>query len=142
MSEATKKYLEKAGAILIRERNGNLEVLLGHRDREFDDWTFPKGKVEDGETVEETAIREVREETGFEITLLEKIPEIYYEFGGNTVKMTIFLGNITSGKEKISWENDKLKWIEYNKALKLLSYDNLKRSLKIAKQLLAGQKIT
>lgn len=134
--------MEKAGAILTREKNGNLEVLLGHRDRGFDDWTFPKGKVEDGETVEEAAIREVREETGFEITLSEKMPEIYYEFGKNKVKMTVFLGNITSGEKKISWENDKLEWIEYEKALELLSYDNLKEPLKAAKQFLVGQKIT
>ena len=52
-----------AGGVPVRETPVGVEVLLVHRPR-YGDWTFPKGKRERGETDEECAVREVREETG------------------------------------------------------------------------------
>lgn len=53
-----------AGGIVLRDgENGAVEVLLVHRPA-YDDWSFPKGKCEDGEREEDAAVREVEEETG------------------------------------------------------------------------------
>jgi len=57
-----------AGAVLWRIENEQLKVALVHRGR-YDDWSWPKGKVDQGETLVETAVREIREETGFKTKL-------------------------------------------------------------------------
>jgi 8-oxo-dGTP pyrophosphatase MutT (NUDIX family) len=52
-----------AGGLVWRPSPGGREVVLVHRDR-YDDWTFPKGKLDPGESWEQAAVREVFEETG------------------------------------------------------------------------------
>ena len=54
------------------------EVLVVHRPA-YDDWTFPKGKVERGETDEDCAVREVEEETGLRCTLGRELPSTEYK---------------------------------------------------------------
>ena len=65
------------GGIVVRERDDELELLVVHRPR-YDDWTFPKGKQDPGETDLETAWREVVEETGFEVRPLRELPSTAY----------------------------------------------------------------
>lgn len=69
-----------AGAVCWRERGGVLEVLLVHRPK-YNDWSWPKGKVEPGETLPETAVREVAEETGYRIHLGIPLPAARYTVG-------------------------------------------------------------
>jgi 8-oxo-dGTP diphosphatase len=57
-----------AGALLWRIEDDVLKVALVHRGR-YDDWSWPKGKVDPGETLPETAVREIREETGLKVRL-------------------------------------------------------------------------
>ncbi|MGP5731693.1 NUDIX hydrolase [Arthrobacter rhombi] len=65
------------GAIPWRISEGNLEVLLIHREK-YDDWSWPKGKLDDGETLPQCAVREVQEEVGLRITLGIPLPAIRY----------------------------------------------------------------
>ena len=60
------------GVVWRRVPDGGVEVLLVHRDR-YDDWTFPKGKLDPGETWEQAAVREVHEETGIVPVLGDEI---------------------------------------------------------------------
>ena len=57
-----------AGAILWRKEKNTLKVLLIHRGR-YDDWSWPKGKLDKGEGISEAAVREIKEETGIKISL-------------------------------------------------------------------------
>ena len=57
-----------AGAICWREENGELLVAIIHRNR-YKDWSWPKGKLDSGETLPEAAVREIREETGLKVKL-------------------------------------------------------------------------
>jgi 8-oxo-dGTP diphosphatase len=66
-----------AGAIPWRVKNDQLEVLLIHRPR-YDDWSWPKGKLDAGETVPECAVREVMEEIGLLAPLGIPLPPIHY----------------------------------------------------------------
>jgi 8-oxo-dGTP pyrophosphatase MutT (NUDIX family) len=68
-----------AGAIVARAReDGGPEILLVHRNR-YDDWSFPKGKLDPGESFEDAARREVWEETGVRIELERELPPIRYD---------------------------------------------------------------
>jgi 8-oxo-dGTP diphosphatase len=65
-----------AGGVVCRTAaDGRLEVLLVHRSQ-YDDWTIPKGKVEDGESDEDCAAREVEEEAGVRVRLLDELPSV------------------------------------------------------------------
>ena len=67
-----KRIAVSAGGLVIRVENGRPELVLGRRRRERDGyvWSLPKGTPEEGETREETAVREVREETGLDVKIL------------------------------------------------------------------------
>ncbi|WP_417217283.1 NUDIX hydrolase [Arthrobacter sp.] len=66
-----------AGAVPWRVGDGGLQVLMIHRDK-YDDWSWPKGKLDNGETIPQCAVREVREEVGLEIALGIPLPAIRY----------------------------------------------------------------
>jgi 8-oxo-dGTP pyrophosphatase MutT (NUDIX family)/phosphohistidine phosphatase SixA len=69
--------IETAGALVWRLRHGRLQVQLVHRPR-YDDWSWPKGKHEDGESLPTTAVREVTEETGKPIVVGVPLPGLQY----------------------------------------------------------------
>jgi 8-oxo-dGTP diphosphatase len=95
-----------AGGLVLRDG----EVLLVHRPR-YDDWTFPKGKAEDGETDEDCALREVREETGLDCRLGAEAGTTEY------VDSKGLRGDFTPTDEV-----DELRWAEPAAAAELLSY--------------------
>lgn len=74
-----------AGGLVWRRRSGTLQVQLVHRPR-YDDWSWPKGKLEVGESFQGAAIREVGEETGKEIVLGRPLPGLQYLTPDGTVK--------------------------------------------------------
>ncbi len=78
-----------AGALCWRVNRGVLEVLLIHRPR-YDDWSFPKGKLDDGETLPECAVREVAEEIGIKVRLGMPLPITRYDVT-KTVKKKLVL---------------------------------------------------
>jgi 8-oxo-dGTP pyrophosphatase MutT (NUDIX family) len=81
-----------AGGLVISESNPSLIALISHKNRGGGlDWVIPKGHVELGENYLQTAVREIREETGIESKILEKIGEISYSFkiGPKRIKKTV-----------------------------------------------------
>jgi 8-oxo-dGTP diphosphatase len=96
--------------------------MLVHRPR-YDDWTFPKGKVENGETDEECARREVEEETGMACELLDELPSIRYRdrFGRPKV-VRYWRMALTGGTFAPSDEVDAVEWLSPTAAAERLSY--------------------
>lgn len=76
-ASALKPAIDAAGAVVWRMRKGRLQVLLIHRPR-YDDWSWPKGKLEAGETSPDCAVREVAEETGEQVILGARLPGLSY----------------------------------------------------------------
>ncbi|MCL2453882.1 MAG: NUDIX hydrolase [Micrococcales bacterium] len=81
MSAPTNGVVRAAGALVWRVRTGHLQVALVHRPR-YKDWSWPKGKVEPGESLVATAIREVGEETGLDVVLGVPLPGLSYMASG------------------------------------------------------------
>ncbi|WP_430300544.1 NUDIX hydrolase [Rhabdothermincola salaria] len=111
-----------AGGVVWRVADGVAEVALVHRPK-YGDWTFPKGKLEEGETDEEAARREVHEETGFECVLGHELPTVRYVDGKGRHKqvryweMTIADGSFTPNDEV-----DRLQWRDLAEARSRLTY--------------------
>jgi 8-oxo-dGTP pyrophosphatase MutT (NUDIX family) len=71
-----------AGGVVIRSGLDGPELVLGKRqlDRDGISWSLPKGTPEEGETTEQTAVREVNEETGLEVRIVASVGDIHYRF--------------------------------------------------------------
>jgi 8-oxo-dGTP pyrophosphatase MutT (NUDIX family) len=119
------KVVRAGGGVLHRTRDdGTVEVLVIHRPR-YDDWTLPKGKLEPGESVEEGALREVSEETGFNGEIERRIGETSYkDRRGRPKRVTYFAMRPVSGEFEPNDEVDEVRWMPVDEANELLSYDH------------------
>lgn len=136
-------YERSCGAVVFRIINGVTRFLL-IRNRRSVNWGFPKGHMETGETPEETAIREVLEETGINIKILPGfVCKSEYKIQGRIEKMVnIFLASTTDTKTFIQKEEvEDYVWLRYDDALKTLKFENDKSILENAKKYLVENKI-
>jgi 8-oxo-dGTP diphosphatase len=121
----TSTPLVRAGGGVLWQNGplGEAEVLVVHRPK-YDDWTFPKGKQDAGETDEETALREVEEETGFRCTLGPELASTsYIDRKGRPKAVRYWVMTIESGSFVPSDEVDEIRWVTPAQARWLLSYD-------------------
>lgn len=121
-SNGAQSVIRAAGVVLLRERKGKVEVCILHRPRQKD-WSLPKGKVENGEHVIATALRETIEETG--VTPILGVPLITnrYRVNGQPKTVRYWVGRAI-GKENFepNHEIDALEWVSPDKAAKKLTY--------------------
>jgi 8-oxo-dGTP diphosphatase len=112
-----------AGCVVWRRTDdGDLEVLLVHRPR-YDDWSFPKGKCDPGEGFEETAVREVREETGLEVALGPELPEVRYrDHKGRSKLVRYWAAHVGDGTFEPNDEVDQVRWASVAEARAELTY--------------------
>ena len=129
-----------AGIILFRKEESKILFLLLHYPSGH--WDFVKGKMEEGESTHETAIREAKEETGItDITFLENFEEwIKYDFQyqGELVqkKVVFFLAKTKTKEVMISHEHLDYTWMDYNTSMEKTTFDNAKTVLTRAQTLL------
>ena len=104
--------------------------MLGRRRRERDGatWSLPKGTPDAGETIEQTALREVTEETGLEVRILEPVGDIEYWFvqAGTRIHKTVhyFLMEPTGGElDRHDHEFDEVRWVDLAEAERLMSHE-------------------
>lgn len=115
-----------AGGVVHRSSNGSIEVAIVHR-RSPVLWALPKGTPDSGETVEETALRETREETGIEVELEAPISSIRYFFvrGSTRFHKTVhffLMRPVGGGVELHDHEFDEVRWVPVSEALALLTH--------------------
>ena len=110
-----------AGAVVTREGKKGTEYLLIHRHHRLD-WTLPKGKVDPGEHIVATAVREVREETGYAITLGVPLPTQQYLVGDVPKAVFYWHGTVVGGSFTPNDEVDEIAWLTLDKAIDRLTY--------------------
>ncbi|WP_103062035.1 NUDIX hydrolase [Actinomyces qiguomingii] len=132
-SNTDKRIVRAAGALVWRESKGHLEVLLVHRPG-YNDWSFPKGKVEPRESVRTCAVREVAEETGVQIALGQPLDTIRYKLSNGSRKEVHYwaarelagdcpaLRARTPVKPASASEIDGVEWVRARRARNLLSH--------------------
>ena len=135
MARLTAATATSAGGIVIRFQDAVPQFVAGRRRRERDGaaWTLPKGTPISGETLEQTAVREVGEETGLKVRIVSPLDAIRYTFvqRGTRIHKTVhyFLMEPIGGSlEDHDHEFEEVRWISFQEAPALLSFDT-ERSL-------------
>jgi 8-oxo-dGTP diphosphatase len=119
-------YKLKAGALVTKTENGKDYLLLVYRNL-WHDYSFPKGSIEDGETAQEAALREVLEETGITVEVADALPSQEYEYpNSGKVRVKMFLAKPKAGSSVEEKTDEKPVWVADEDVEKTLSYDDLK----------------
>ncbi|AKE41067.1 7,8-dihydro-8-oxoguanine-triphosphatase [Corynebacterium kutscheri] len=111
-----------AGAVLWRHTAEGIAVACVHRPH-YDDWSFPKGKIEADESLPVTAVREILEETGYETRLNKLLGRVYYPVKDRTKVVYYWTASVTGGTFTPNNEVDELRWLPIDQARELLSYE-------------------
>ena len=128
-----------AGIILFNDNKSRKFLLLNYPSKH---WDFVKGKMENGETTHETALRETKEETGIsDVEFLDGFEEeIEYYFRAENQdihkKVIFFLGKTKTLDIILSHEHLDFIWLDYDNALNKITYENAKNLLKKSKEFL------
>ncbi len=116
---------------------------MRRRSRDAVTWTLPKGTPDPGETIEETALREVGEETGLLVRIIEPLPSIEYAFvqDGTRIHKTVHyflmepVGGDLSGHDA---EFERVRWVPFDEAPGLLSFATERELVATAGERVAG----
>jgi 8-oxo-dGTP pyrophosphatase MutT (NUDIX family) len=134
-----------AGGIVVRIIAGVPHLVAGHRRRERDggSWTLPKGTPNPPETLEETALREVAEETGLEVRIVAPIDRIEYVFvqRGARIHKTVhfwLMEPIGGDLGRHDHEFDEVRWVPLVDAPGLLSFETERALVERAAGMIAG----
>jgi 8-oxo-dGTP pyrophosphatase MutT (NUDIX family) len=137
-----------AGGFVISKSDPNLVALMARFNRGGKlEWCIPKGHLEQDETSEQAAIREVFEETGLEAQIIQHLGEVNYQFIQDGAKISktvhVYLMQQTGGE--LSFDKDphkeasELEWVQVSELLARLSHGNEKRIAKLAIELIEAR---
>lgn len=144
MKKLPVKKAESSGGVVFKKENGQaFVVLVGVERKDKLVWALPKGLVEKGESPEETAAREVREEAGVEGRLVDKIGDVTYwyvdkEEGVRYHKIVHFyLFEFSQGSpENHDWEIKEARWFPIDEAIELMEYPSEREIMVKAKEMI------
>ena len=116
------EVVQAAGGLVVRRTDGGLQIVVVHRPVQ-QDWSFPKGKLEPGETSELAALREVHEETGMVCRLLRFVGHTeYVDRKGRPKAVAYWVMAAETGFFTPNEEVDELRWLTLEAASRLISY--------------------
>jgi 8-oxo-dGTP pyrophosphatase MutT (NUDIX family) len=114
--------IEQAGAIVVTANGRDRRLLLITSKRNPDHWIFPKGHVENGETLEEAALREAEEEAGIRGTIVERAGSL--SFGVRSESLLVHYFVVATQDEGRPERGRQLEWLSYEEALDRLTFDD------------------
>ena len=146
MSKVPTKLQISAGGVAFRNRKKQIEVALisvGDNNR----WQLPKGIVDKGESTEDAAVREVREEAGIDTEIVERIDKVEYWYlwneDGQRVRYHKFVyfyllrykaGDVRDHDDEVN----EARWVEIDEAIRLLAFNSEKKIVEKAKTLIGS----
>jgi 8-oxo-dGTP diphosphatase len=120
-----------AGGLVVRESENGREILVVHRPA-YDDWSFPKGKLEPGESEEDAAVREVEEETGLRGHLDRELATTHYrDARGRPKTVRYWLMTPVGGELAAANEIDDARFVPLAEAAELLTYERDRELLRL-----------
>jgi 8-oxo-dGTP diphosphatase len=132
--------IRAAGVVLWRDGADGPRVALVHRPK-YDDWSFPKGKLDKGEHVLRAALREAEEETGVAVRLGRRLPTTTYMKDGRPKRVDYWSATPVGGEAAFTPndEVDRLEWVPVEGAARLLTYE---RDVDLLHEFAAGPSTT
>ncbi len=123
MAKNPEAEVKAAGGIVVRSAKKGPKVLLVHRPN-YNDWSFPKGKLDPGEKFKQAAHREVLEETGYDCKLHKpSLPSMFYpDQKGRSKEVRYWLMTAMSGEFAPNGEVDLIAWVRWDKVVDRLTY--------------------
>ncbi|MGZ4474965.1 MAG: NUDIX hydrolase [Nocardioides sp.] len=135
---APTRDVQAAGAVVLRRvDDGPREVLLVHRPK-YDDWSFPKGKLERGEHPTVAAVREIQEETGLRVRLGRPLGAQRYRVGRGWKRVHYWTARVRDGVDddvsgyRRPGEIDQVAWVPIAEATRILSYPHDRATMREA----------
>lgn len=125
--------IRQAGAIAVRGKGSDRQVLLVRAKKDPSHWIFPKGHIETGETPEQAAIRELREEAGVVGEILQPIGVSEFQSGDEHVQVTYFLARAVEAGQKAERP---VRWYPFPEARKMLTFDDARLHLDAVEKVL------
>jgi 8-oxo-dGTP pyrophosphatase MutT (NUDIX family) len=117
------EIVRAAGGLVVRRQSGQLQIAVVHRPV-HQDWSYPKGKLEEGETFEDAAQREVLEETGLVCRLIRFVGHTdYTDRKGRPKVVAYWVMSAVAGTFAANEEVDELQWVDVATASELLTYE-------------------
>lgn len=120
----------QVGAIGVRGSGYERKFLVVSSRKDPGSWIFPKGHVEPGESLEQGALRELREEAGVEGEVIEPVGSLSFRSGDEDVDVTYFLVRFV--RESAGAEGRTVRWLQISEAQKLLTFDDARELLRRA----------
>ena len=132
-----KRPVRQAGSVVIRRRDGSVQVLLITARRRPKQWIIPKGHIEDGETAPAAALREAEEEAGVRGQVVGYLGRFSYPYGKRRVVVRCYL--VKARGRASAREGRKHRWYSFDEAVTKLSFPELSTLLgRHARAILAG----
>jgi 8-oxo-dGTP pyrophosphatase MutT (NUDIX family) len=137
-----------SGGFVISKSDPNLVALMARFNRGGKlEWCIPKGHLEQDETSEQAALREVFEETGLEAQIIQHLGEVNYQFiqDGSKISKTVHVYLMQQTGGELSFDKDphkeasELEWVQVSELLARLSHGNEKRIAKLAIELIEAR---
>ena len=122
------RTIEQAGSVIVRSVGGIPQVLLVTARRNPAHWVFPKGHIEPGETLVQTALREAHEEAGVRGTIVNRAGSLSFELGADSVRVHYFL--VSTDDKGHPEAGRQLLWCSYEEALEKLTFVDMRELLK------------
>lgn len=119
---------QKAGAVILQINRTGPKILLLFRAKQ-NDWSFPKGHIESGETPEKAMQRELKEETGLDVAIIKPLPQSFYvNDADEPIILSMYLAVPRYSKQLLIAENDgdRLRWVPVDEVENILTHQNLK----------------
>ncbi|WP_151525484.1 NUDIX hydrolase [Serinicoccus kebangsaanensis] len=129
MSSSGPPVVRAAGVLPVRTHEGALQVALVHRPK-YDDWSWPKGKLDRGEDYPVTAVREAWEETGMRVRVRAPLPAARYRLAGGADKLVHYwVGEVLDASGGLEHEVDEVVWLPVGPAADKLTYERDREQL-------------
>lgn len=153
VTQKIKRYLykriksESAGTVIYRKESGGTKYLVIHRGGKYQDWIFPKGRMQEGEGVDRVAKKATLDEVGLKVELVVTLPNSGYTFyddeKGELIdkRVYFFLAKPENHEIKLQHEEGdesmdflETRWVTLEEALELIKYPQEKRIIKVAEE--------